>query len=64
VNYSGYPVENVTLKFPGGLKSARMLSPEAPAKELELYPSKEETTVEIDKVGTCATLILEQESGT
>ncbi len=62
VNYSGYPVENITIRFPGNLKSARMLSPEGKPRELEMYPSREDTTVEIDKVGTFATLILEQES--
>lgn len=62
VNYSGFPVENITVRYPGKLKSARMLSPEAAARNLGTYPGPEDTEVEIDKVGTCATLILEQGS--
>lgn len=59
VNYSGYPVENVTVRFPGSFRRARMLSPEGPERELEVYPSREDLTIEIDKVAVCATFILE-----
>ena len=62
VNYSGYPVENITVRFPGNLRRAKMMTPEGSTRELEIYRSRQETTVEIDKVSVCATLILEQET--
>jgi hypothetical protein len=61
VNYSGYPVENITIFYPGSLKSAKILTPEKPAQEVEIFEQRGETTIELDRVGTCTTLVLEQE---
>jgi hypothetical protein len=60
VNYSGYPVENITVFFPGSLKSAKMLTPERPPQDIEVFEQRGETTIELDKVGTCTTLVLEE----
>ncbi|HYM13926.1 MAG TPA: hypothetical protein VEU62_24525 [Bryobacterales bacterium] len=64
VNYSGYPVENITVRYPGDLRSAKMLTPEGPAREVEVYRTKEDTEIEINKLSVLATLILEQEAQT
>ena len=61
VNYSGYPVENVTVHLIGRFRGAQLLAPGAPPKKLETFEVEEGsgTGVEIDRVGTIATLLLE-----
>lgn len=59
VNYSGYPVEHVTAHFLGRYKKARLYSPEAPPRELELYDVEGATAVDIPEVRVCATVVLE-----
>jgi hypothetical protein len=58
-NFSGYPVENVTAQFPGEYKRAKLLTPEAAARDLELYPTEDGTGVDIPEVHGFATLILD-----
>ena len=58
VNYSGYPVDSVTAHVLGSYKHALLYSPEAPPKELEVYPVEEGTGVDIPQVSVCATLVL------
>jgi len=61
VNYSDYPVEDVTLQFLGTFQHATLLSPDGAAKPLEIYKVDEETRgVDIAKVAVCATIKLEQ----
>lgn len=60
VNYSGYPVEAITAHFLGSYKRARLLSPEAPPRDLEVYPVEEGTGVDIPQVVVCATLVVEK----
>ena len=59
VNYSGYPVENVTVHLLGKYKSARLLAPGLAPKKIEVYENEEGTGVDIDSIGVSATLILE-----
>jgi hypothetical protein len=59
VNYSDYPVENVTVHFVGGYKHATLLTPEGAERALEVYAVEEGSGVDIDKVAVCATLRLE-----
>lgn len=61
VNYSGYPVENVTVHVLGRYKSARLITPGAAAKQLEVYEVEEGagTGVDIEAVDVLGTLILE-----
>jgi hypothetical protein len=59
VNYSDYPVENVTVHMLGKFKSAQLLSPGSPAKQIAVYDVEEGTGVDIDKVAVSATLVLE-----
>lgn len=59
VNYSGYPVENVTVHLLGKYKTARLLAPGAPEKKLEVYENDEGCGVDIASVGIAATVVLE-----
>jgi hypothetical protein len=59
VNYTNYPVENVTVRFPGQFQQARLLTPEADPKKLEIYDMDKATAVDIDQVPVCATIIVE-----
>lgn len=63
VNYSGYPVENVTAHVRGRFKRAYIDLPEAPRKELTTYEVDDgaATGLDIDLVPTAALVILEQE---
>ncbi len=60
VNYSDYPVENVTVHFMGKFNRATLLTPGGSEKKLEIYPTEDGGGVDIDKVGVCATVRLEQ----
>lgn len=59
VNYSDYPVENVTIHMLGKFKTARLLAPGAEPKQIPLYDVEEGMGVDIDKVAVSATLVLE-----
>ncbi len=60
VNYSDYPVENVTVHFLGDYKHATLMTPEGAEKKLEIYQTEEGGGVDIEKVSVCATVRLEQ----
>jgi len=61
VNYSDFPVEDVTVQFLGAFKHATLLAPGGPGKPLEIYKAEEESWgVDIAKVAVCATINLEQ----
>jgi hypothetical protein len=61
VNYSDYPVENVTVHFLGDYKHATLLTPDGTEKKLDIYKGEEEGWgVDLDKVGICASIRLEQ----
>ena len=64
VNYSGYPVENVTVHLLGRFRNAQLLAPGVAPKKLETFEVEEGagTGVEIDRLGTTATLLLEPAS--
>jgi hypothetical protein len=59
VNYSGYPVENITVHLLKKYRTARLIAPGAPEKKLELYEVEEGSGVDIDNVGVTASLILQ-----
>ena len=60
VNYSDYPVENVTVHFMGKFSRATLLTPEGSEKKLDIYPTEDGGGVDLDKVAVCATVRLEQ----
>jgi hypothetical protein len=59
VNYSDYPIENVTAHFLGSYKRAVLLTPDGTEKQLDIYPADEASGVDIAKVSVCATIKLE-----
>jgi hypothetical protein len=60
VNYSDYPVENVTVHFLGNFTRATLLTPDGAVKPLSIYREEDTRGVDIDKVSVCATIKLEQ----
>jgi hypothetical protein len=60
VNYSDYPVSDVTVHFLGNYRRATLLSPEGAEKPLTIYPVEDGGGVDIDRVGVCAGIRLEQ----
>ena len=50
VNYSDYPIESVTAHVLGKWTAARLLTPEGPPKDLELYPVDEGTGIDIPQL--------------
>uniref|UniRef100_Q02CN2 Uncharacterized protein n=1 Tax=Solibacter usitatus (strain Ellin6076) TaxID=234267 RepID=Q02CN2_SOLUE len=60
VNYSDYPVENVAMHFLGEFKHATLTGPDIPRKTLDIYKTEEGWGVDVDRVGVCATITLEQ----
>ena len=60
VNYSDYPVSDVTVHFLGKFQRATLLSPEGAEKPLTIYPTEDGGGVDIDRVGACAAIRLEQ----
>lgn len=60
VNYSAFPIENVTVQVLGTFKHARLLSPDGSEKDLEVYTTDEGGTgVDIDRVSACAAVRLD-----
>ncbi|MCU1261272.1 MAG: hypothetical protein JWO80_4157 [Bryobacterales bacterium] len=59
VNYSEYPVENVTVHVLGEWHHAKLITPDGKEKDLEVYKNDEGTGVDIDAVGVTATVRLE-----
>jgi hypothetical protein len=60
VNYSDYPVENVAMHYLGEYKRATLITPGGADKALEVYKTEEGWGVDVDRVGVCATVKLEQ----
>jgi hypothetical protein len=53
-------VENVTVHVLGKFKSARLLAPGSPPKNVEVYEVEEGTGMDIDSVNVAATLLMER----
>lgn len=58
LNYSDYPVENISLHLTGVFKTARVLTPQGERKA-EVYPIEGGTEVEVDKVDDVAVVVIE-----
>lgn len=60
VNYSAYPIENVSVQVLGTFKHAHLIAPDGIEKDLEVYATDEEGTgVDIEKVAACAAVRLD-----
>lgn len=59
VNYSGFPVENVTVHLLAKYRKATLIAPGEKPKTLQLYDNDEGSGVDIDSVNIAAALLLE-----
>ena len=59
VNYTSYPAENITVHLAANYSRALLLRPEEPSRELALYRIEEGVGVEIDRISSCAALLLD-----
>jgi hypothetical protein len=61
INYTGYPVESITVYFPDSRKHVQMITPEGRPKALKTYALEDQdgSGVEIDKMDRVAILIAE-----
>jgi hypothetical protein len=59
VNYSGYPVESVTVHLLGDFKHATLYTTDGKSRPLDVYKNEEGTGVDIDTVSVCASLRLD-----
>jgi len=60
VNYSDYPVEAVTARFPPEYRRATLFRPEGGSQALEIVRTDAGASVTLDRVSVCATIQLEQ----
>jgi hypothetical protein len=60
VNYSAFPIENITVQLLGTFKHARLLTPDGAGKNLEVYPTEEGGSgVDLERVSACAAVRLD-----
>ena len=60
VNYSDYPVEQVSIMFPEGYRKATLITPDGPARTLEISRNSEGSGVIVPTVPVCATVEVER----
>ena len=60
VNYSDYPVENLTLMFPSDYKKATLIAPEGTGQIHDIFQTADGSGVGVEKVSVCAVIKLEQ----
>jgi hypothetical protein len=59
VNYSDYPVADITVHVLGKFKKATLMRPEAGPQKLDVYEVEEGTGIDIPALGALGTLVLE-----
>jgi hypothetical protein len=57
VNYTGFPCESITVQALGSWKRARLYRPGVAEKQLSVYPVKDGTGIDIDKLDVVASLV-------
>ena len=60
VNYSDYPVKEVSVMFPEDYRKATLITPDGAGQTLEISRSTVGTGVTIEEVSVCATIKVEQ----
>src|SRR5260370_5480617 len=60
LNYADFAAETVTVQVLGERKRARLYRPDAPIQELAVYPIKDGTGIDIDRIPVITTLRLDQ----
>jgi hypothetical protein len=58
VNYSSYPMENITVQVLGKFKRARLFTPEGIPRDLDVHPIEEGTSVDLNRLEVCASIEL------
>lgn len=59
VNYSDYPVQDITVHVLGKFKAAMLLRPDAAPQKLEVYEVEEGTGIDVPALGALGALVLE-----
>jgi hypothetical protein len=59
VNYSDYPVDDVTLHYLADFPRATLITPEGAEKKLEVYKTEDGYGVDLARISTCAAIRLE-----
>ncbi len=59
VNYSNYPVEDITVHLTGKYSKATLYAPGAPPAALTIFPVEEGTGLEIGRLGVTGTVVIE-----
>ena len=59
VNYSDYPVEDVTVRLPGHFSRVKLLAPGEAPKPVEIFEQDGVTEISIPKLGVAAAVVLE-----
>jgi hypothetical protein len=60
LNYTDYPAESISVQALGEWRRARLYKPEGAMQELEVYPVKDGTGVDVERLPVLATLRLER----
>jgi hypothetical protein len=59
INYADYQADDVTVQVLGQWRRARLYSPDGEVRELPVYPIKDGTGIDIDRIRVAATLRLD-----
>ena len=59
VNYTDYPVENITAFVQGKYRTAKFLTPDGKTHKVTIYDAPDGTAVEIENLGVCGAIVLE-----
>jgi hypothetical protein len=60
LNFTDFAGEAITIHALGKWKHARLYSPEAPVKDLEVYEIPEGTGIDVDRIPVFATIRLDK----
>src|SRR5260370_41243367 len=59
LNYTDYPADDIALQVLGTSRRARLYTPEAPVRELPVYPVKDGTGIDISRIAVMGTVVVE-----
>jgi hypothetical protein len=59
VNYSDYPIEDITVHLTGNFRTARLLAPGRAPSKIDVFEQDGGTEISIDRLGEIAAVVLE-----
>ncbi len=59
LNYTDYPAEDIALQVLGAWHRARLYTPDAPVRELPVYPMKDGTGIDVSRIAVVGTVVVE-----